>query len=93
MNQKKIKIQITFRKTLRYFYILAIILSASIFTYTSLFLYKHVYQAIFPFEIIAAPSKNEILAEDVNMLKFNTVIENFEKKTKEYKLEYFKDIF
>lgn len=71
--------QISVKKMFFIYYILMTILSLSILTYVTSFLYKNFYQTITQSEEIIL-LKKEVASEDVNMDKFERIILNIEKK-------------
>ena len=93
MEVKKITTKSNLRKALHLYCLFLELVSAASFIYLTLFLHKNVYQTIIQTEYTLPDSQVQTLIEDVNMKKFNTVIENIKAKTKERKLEHYKNIF
>jgi len=79
-------IKATNGRLLLYFYSSMVIISVVIFVCASLFLYKNFYQTITQSQEILV-LRREVAAEDINMNKFDEIIEKIEMKIKPRQME------
>lgn len=75
------KIRLSLNKAIRYFYFIIIILCIFVFAWISFFLYDNFYQTIVNTDE-ALILNQEVTPENIDMDRYNRVIEKIEEKTK-----------
>jgi len=82
------KIKITYQQILCNFYLTIIVISVVVIAIVTLFLYKNFYQTIIQSEEILVLRK-EVAIEDINMSKFEKIMNQLQEKIKERDLNIF----
>ncbi len=88
----KFKIKFNHKNIIRYFYILIILINLVTLFYIYSFMKKHVYGTIVP-KNDEAITRSSTYAGDVDIKKFEKVVEQIEKKSQLNSLDNIKDIF
>ena len=88
----KFKIKFSHKNIIRYFYILIMLVNLVTLFYLYSFMKKHVYHTIAPEEDITI-TRSSTYAGDIDMKKFEEVIEQIEKKSQGNSLDNINNIF
>jgi len=75
------KLKISYNKIFFYFYVVSALLGVAVFTLVSLFLYKNFYKTITNSQEILV-LRREVVTEDIDINRFDEIIEKIEEKTK-----------
>ncbi len=82
---KKLKIKISFNRIFGYSYVIIIFIIIGSFSYVSYFLYNNFYKTITQTEEVLM-LKEKVATEDINMNKFDQIIQNIKDKSLSKKL-------